>query len=273
MVIINYKRIARVDIMDILFLGTGGGRWTTITQKLKTGGIRIEDKKNFHIDPGPGAIVNLNEAKVSPLDTDAVFVTHSHPDHYNDAELLIEAMTKGMTKRRGFFAGSTSVLHGSDKLGPNISNYHKSQIKDMETMVPGKKIEMDGISVDVLPTKHSDSTAVGLKFHLEDGVLTYTSDTEYFEGMEDLYSGSRILIMNVIRPKNRRIPGHMCVDDVIKIVEKVKPELAIMQHFGAIMADVIDEEARRANNASGVTVIAAKDMMRIHINKDSISID
>ena len=45
--------------MKITFLGTGGGRFSAISQRRMTGGFRIDNLngKNYHVDPGPGALV------------------------------------------------------------------------------------------------------------------------------------------------------------------------------------------------------------------------
>ena len=82
--------------MKLTFLGSGGGRFATITQKRMTGGFRIDDidGMNIHVDPGPGALVRTYQFGLSPLKLNGVFVSHSHTDHYTDAEVLIEAMTR-----------------------------------------------------------------------------------------------------------------------------------------------------------------------------------
>ncbi len=253
--------------MDLIFLGTGGGRWTTITQKLKTGGFRLHGNEKIHVDPGPGALVNSYEYGISPLDTDAIFVTHCHPDHYNDAEILIEAMTRGMTSRRGMLAASESVIIGNDKVGPGISNYHKNFV-NYEILKPGGKIRLEEIEVLALPAKHSDPSTVGLSFLMDSKTITYTSDTEFFEELIDIYSGSDIIIFNVMRPGSDRIPWHLCADDVIKILKGIepKPELAILNHFGLKIISFQDEEAIRVSRETGVKTIAAKDGLRLRIN-------
>ena len=88
--------------LELIFLGTGGGRFTTITQKWRTAGIRIlSEEVNIHLDPGPGALIHSLNMGLNPQKIRAILVSHSHPDHYTDAEVLIEAMTQGTTKRRG----------------------------------------------------------------------------------------------------------------------------------------------------------------------------
>ncbi len=254
--------------MEIVFLGTGGGRWVTLLQKLRTGGFRLHGKTNIHVDPGPGAILDLKEAKINPFSTQACIVSHSHPDHYNDAELIVEAMTKAMTKQSGHFLGSLSAVQGSDGFRPVLSSYHTSKLREITALKAGEKAEIEEVEIEALPTKHSDPTAIGLKFHFREGTVAYTCDTEYFEGMESSYTGARVLIANVIRPENKRIRWHLCRDDLIKILKKVRPELAVMQHFGMTMLNRLDKEAQAVEKATGVKTIAAKDFMRIKVDND-----
>ena len=78
--------------VEVIFLGTGGGRFATITQKRKTGGIRIiSDTLNMHLDPGPGALIYSLNMGLNPQRIKEILVSHAHPDHYGNAEVLIEA--------------------------------------------------------------------------------------------------------------------------------------------------------------------------------------
>ncbi len=248
--------------MEIVFLGTGGGRWMTITQRLHTGGFRIHDTEKIHVDPGTGAVARASAKRINPLSTDAVLVSHCHPDHYTDAEVFIEAMTKGMTKRAGVVGASRSVLLGNHELGPAISKYHKSKLKSEYVLTPGDKFKIGDIGVEALPTRHSDPDCIGFKFFTDKGIISYTSDTEYFEGMTDFYRDSSLMIINVIRSKNERLKWHLCSDEVIKILNEVRPQTAIITHFGMKMIPVAGKEAERIERETGVSVIAARDGMR-----------
>ena len=74
--------------MKLTFLGSGGGRFSAISQRRMTGGFRIDNLggKNYHIDPGPGALVRTYQFGFDPRNLSGVIVTHSHTYHYNDAE-------------------------------------------------------------------------------------------------------------------------------------------------------------------------------------------
>src|SRR3972149_10420786 len=106
--------------LQLHFLGIGGGRFVMVTQQRRTAGIRlVHGSTQVHIDPGPGALVFSNWAGLSPQKLDAVVVTHCHPDHYGDAEVFIEAMSHGTTRKRGILAAPTSVLRGGGGGGPS----------------------------------------------------------------------------------------------------------------------------------------------------------
>ena len=96
--------------MEIVFIGTGGGRFNLIAQERGTGGFRINGGINIHVDPGPGALLRGNELGQDARNLDYVIVTHDHIDHVNDAALLLEAMSDYSRGRGGGLVSSKSVL-------------------------------------------------------------------------------------------------------------------------------------------------------------------
>ena len=253
--------------IDITLLGTGGGRFATITQKRRTAGIRIiSENLNVHLDPGPGALVySINEG-LNPQKLNAVFVSHCHPDHYTDAEVLIEAMTRGTTKKRGVLVASRSVLRGNEMgFNPVVSNYHTQMLKRVIIASPNKNFQIDNINVFVTEARHTDPDTVGFRFETSEfGSFAYTSDTEYFEGIGRYYEGTRLLILCVLRPAGKPWKGHMTTDDTIKIIEEAHPEQAVLTHFGMKMIfRGPSKEARLVEEKTGVPTVAAVDGMRI----------
>jgi len=249
----------------LTFIGTGGGRFATIFQKRSTGGIYIADRGILiHIDPGPGALVRMNAVGLDPTQTDVILISHCHPDHYNDAEILMEAMTLGGKHKRGVVIGSESVLNGSSEYGP-LSQYHQSLVKEVRTAQPNEEFLLkDWYRLRATPTKHSDKTAVGFNIYLNNGMLSYTGDTEYFDGLADAHEGARILLVNMTRPLNQRIPYHLATEDAAKLIEEIKPEFAVLTHLGMKAIPVASEMATWITEQSHVTTIAAKDGMRIY---------
>ncbi|MEM3783992.1 MAG: MBL fold metallo-hydrolase [Candidatus Bathyarchaeia archaeon] len=251
---------------EIVFLGTGGGRFATITQKRRTAGIRIiGEKLNLHLDPGPGALVYSISEGLDPQKLNAIFVSHSHPDHYTDAEVLIEAMTRGMTRKRGVLAASKSVLKGNSVCEPSISKYHQQIVEQTFEATPNTRFQVADVAVSATEAQHTDPDAIGFRFETKDhGDFAYTSDTQYFEGIGKYYQGVRLLMLCVMRPAGKPWEGHMTTEDAIKIVEEARPEMAVLTHLGMQMIfQGPAHEAKLIEGKTGTPTVAATDGMRI----------
>lgn len=257
--------------IKLTFLGTGGGRFATITQKRHTGGIRIiANKLNAHLDPGPGALIYSLNAGLDPQKISALLISHSHPDHYTDAEVLIEAMTHGTTKKRGFLIAPHGVLFGNNAVEASVSKYHQAMPSRTFEAKSGEIFDVDNTKVKVTEARHSDPDTVGYRFETNDfGDFAYTSDTEYFEGIGRPYQNLRLLVLCVLRPSGNPWKGHMTTEDAVKIVEEAKPEMAVLTHFGMQMIFKNPEnEARIIEEKTRVKTTAAKDDMRIRIAEE-----
>ena len=260
-----------LDGAQLIFLGTGGGRFVTVTQKRWTGGIRfIADNFHMQLDPGPGAIVRSVEEKLDPMKVKAVLVSHDHPDHYTDAEVFIEAMTRGMTKRGGYLIAAHSVLFGNEVCEASISKYHQSLLEAVMDAKPGQSFDLNGVKITATKAMHSDPDAVGFRFgFLGVGEVGYTSDTQYFDGLGGLYAGTRLLILCTMRPRGAPWKYHMSTEDAAKLISEAKPETAVLTHFGAKMIfSSPPAEAKFVEQQTGIRTIAATDGMQIKFGKE-----
>ena len=256
--------------IELIILGTGGGRFATITQKRRTGGIRIiSDTLNMHLDPGPGALIYSLNMGLNPQKVREVLVSHAHPDHYGNAEVLVEAMTRGMTRKRGVLAASHSVLLGSEMCGPSISQYHQGMPKRVIEAKPGVVFNVGDVKILTTEARHTDPDTVGFRLETRDvGDIAYTSDTEFFDGIGKFYEGVRLLILCVMRPSGEPWKGHMTTEDAIKMVEEIKPETTVITHFGMRMIfRGPAHEAKLIEHKTGVPTIAAVDGMRINVSE------
>ncbi len=241
------------------------------TQSRWTGGIRLyTDGFHAHLDPGPGALVRSVQAKLSPRRVRLVLITHAHPDHYTDAEVMIEAMTRGATKKRGTLIAPRGVLQGNEVCEAAISRYHQSLPAKVVQAEPGSSINVENV-VTVTATKalHSDPDTIGYKLKFDYGEIGYTSDTQYFEGLGRQYEGVRVLILCTLRPRGAPWKYHMSTDDAIKIVQEAKPELAILTHFGGkMLAASPFKEARIVELETGVKAVASTDGMLLKLGEE-----
>ncbi len=237
--------------MDITFLGTGGGRFVTLTQRRYTGGIWLDFGEKILLDPGPGSLIRALQFHKNPATLDAVFVSHQHLDHYSDVEVIIEAMTNGGKKQNGLLVIPKNTLE-------YVSDYHQ---KIIETKIPhaDERFKIKNLEVEALPTyEHADG--FGFKFFTKEGDVTYTSDTAYSDELIKHYKNSKILILNVIFPEHKEIGTHLNTRYALKIIQQVKPELAVITHFGMQMLNANPEnEAKWIEGQCGVKTIAVRD--------------
>lgn len=239
-------------------------------QTRSTGGMLIEhgNGKRLHVDPGPGALTQMKKIHYDLTKTDSLIVSHAHPDHYSDAESVIEGMTFGGWKKRGHLYGSRTVLDGVGDLGPCISKYHKNTVAGMTMFEPGMTLDVDGLKTNVCRSDHSDPTNVGFKFNTEHGIVSFVSDTSFSKDLAEQYVGTRVLLLPVTTPDDMRIPFHLCTEDAISFIDIVKPELAVFIHLGIVMIkrDPL-KQAAYAEEQTGVKTVSPYDLDVIDVGE------
>ncbi|MEA3191456.1 MAG: hypothetical protein QOD77_2038 [Thermoplasmata archaeon] len=257
---------------ELTFLGTGGGRFTTISQLRQTGGIYLRDRGlRANIDPGPGALVHMHRYGLDPTKTDAVLVSHGHPDHWTDAAILLEGITRGGLDRKGALVAPRSVLRGTrahdgSMVGPVITQFHRDMMAHVHEVKAGDTVQLEGM-YDVTATKqdHSDPDTVGFRMQLTNGMFSYIPDTRYFDGLADAHQGSRLVVCQMTRGGSERIPWHMCTDDVQTLAEQIRPRLLLLTHFGYKTLKEGDpgKWAQQVTDRTGVPTVAARDGLRV----------
>ncbi len=261
---------------ELTFLGTGGGRFTTIRQLRQTGGFYLQDQGfRANVDPGPGALVHMHRYGLDPTRTDTIFVTHGHPDHWTDAAILLEGITRGGLDKRGTLVAPRSVLRGTESvdgrgpLGPVLTRFHQDMMANTHEVAAGDEVMVGPYQVTATKQDHSDPDTVGFKWRLTHGQVSYIPDTQYFDGLADWHKGSRVVVCQQTRGGDDRIPWHMCTADVERLAEQIQPRLLLLTHFGFKTLREGDPGvwAERITDRTGVPTIAARDGM--HLNIDS----
>jgi phosphoribosyl 1,2-cyclic phosphodiesterase len=256
--------------MRIYFLGTGGGRVVVINQFRATGGWILEmDGQVLHVDPGPGALARAREYGFDLRKVTGVLVSHAHPDHYADAEMVVEAMTFGAKRKRGVIIGSSNVIMGGEKYHPVFSPYHLGAVERSVVLAPGKETAVGRIRIGASPTSHGEEEGIGFVFSGSSRV-GYTSDGEYFRGQEKYFEGCDVMVMNCLRPRAEKWPTHMNSEQAADLISGVRPRLAIIKHFGIKMLNAVPErEAAWIEKETGIRTVAARDGMMLEFDGSS----
>jgi phosphoribosyl 1,2-cyclic phosphodiesterase len=212
----------------------------------------------------------MHQFGIDPTKLDGLLISHCHPDHYNDAEILIEAMTLGGREKRGVVASSTSVLNGYEDYGPAISNYHRGLPEYCSSLEFDKDLYINKLFVKSAPAFHSDPSTISFKVFSRNGIISYIPDTAYDDMLVRAHSGSRVLIVSMTRPRNGRIPHHLCSEDVVELLRGIQPETTFLTHLGLriLKNNLAAKEAKWIEEQTGVRTVAAVDGMRVNMGKE-----
>jgi len=247
----------------VKFFGTGGARFVVSTQLRSTAGILVRYlSTNLYIDPGPGALVRIHTAKerFNLTHLDGIILTHKHLDHSNDVNVMIEAMTEGGFKKKGVLFCPQDAIDDD----PVVRKYVMKNLEEVQMLREGGTYSIKDVTFST-PVRHIHPVETyGIKFHLNK-TISFIADTRYFEQLPEFYH-SDCVVANVLRKKpideNDAI-AHLSIEDFVRIITRIRPEVAIMTHFGMAM---IREKpyivAEQLKEKTGIEVIAAYDGMK-----------
>jgi phosphoribosyl 1,2-cyclic phosphodiesterase len=227
-----------------------GGLWAVL------GGTRV------HIDPGPGALVQVHtrSLRLDPGRLDAVILTHKHLDHAGDVNAIVEAMTGGGHRPRGTILAPRDAYEDD----PVVFQYVRGYVASIGHLVEGGSHTLGRLRVETpLRLRHPVET-YGLRLVTPDLTVSLISCTAYFDELVGAFAGD-VLILNTLS-RVRRDDTHLCLDDSIRLISAIRPRLAILTHFGLTMVRARPWElADTASQSTGIRTIAARDRQRLDL--------
>jgi len=262
---------------EIIILGSGGGRHHIRTQHRATGGILYKfNGIQSHIDPGPGAIVRMNQYNEDPIKTELFIVTHAHVDHYNDLSAVIES-SREILHDRNYNYYNKGILITTSEVLKFVSEYHLNMLEKVLKFKAGDSFNYKDIEIIGTKTVHSPKNeGFGIKFNLKNYSIAFTGDTMVYDGFSEEFSGCNILILNLLRPNSIVCKRHLCTDEVIPYLNKIHPPLdgLIITHFGSYMdsprstKNYVPSQVKKLQEKTNIkNIVAAEDGLKIKIGE------
>lgn len=254
----------------IKFLGTAGARFVVYKQLRASGGIWCcLQGQNFIIDPGPGTVYRCHAAKpkLNPEQLDAVILTHRHLDHTTEANVVVEAMTRGTFSRRGvLFAPADAVCEQE----PVVFSFLRDSVERLEILREGDGYFLGNIEF-CTPVRHLHPVETyGLLFKLPYGKIGFIVDTAFFPELLESYRGIDLMVLNLMLfdpPPAARIQ-HLDLIGARRLIEGIKPKVTVITHFGmTLLKHKPHLVAGRLQEETGHKVIAARDGMTLEVEK------
>jgi len=189
--------------MRVTFLGTGSAMPTG--ERFQTGLLVESGDDRLLVDCGSGALHGLAATEVGWEGVDTVLLTHHHLDHCSDLLPLLKAR---------WLAGETELTvagpPGTEDLVEallDVHDYMQGRVDlTLEDVEPGS-FSLAGVEVEATETRHS-MYCLAYRFTGESGDVTYSGDTEAFEGLADFAEGSAVFAHDCSFPDGVDVSNH-----------------------------------------------------------------
>jgi ribonuclease BN (tRNA processing enzyme) len=278
----------------IVFLGTKGGPRVEMGRSNPANLIEINGTR-IVLDCGMGVSHQLAAAKLPLTSVQYILISHHHSDHNLEyGNLAYNAWASGLSMPIRSF--------GPKGLEQMTKTYWELNKFDVETRIAdegrpdprlllvakdieaeGEVLKTDDFTVTAFRTPHPPITDnFAYKFTTPDGVIVFSSDTEYNPKLAEFAKGADVLVHEalyapfvdklVARVKNGAMLGkhllasHTKAQDVGKIAAAAGVKLLVLSHLVPGDIDVTDDQWIGAvrENYSG-KVMVAKDLMELQL--------
>ncbi len=192
--------------MRVSFLGTGSAMPTG--ERFQTG-LLLEDPDGdaepLLVDCGSGALHGLASTTVGYEGITTVLLTHFHLDHVSDLMALLKAR---------WLAGETELEiigpEGTESLLEGLLGVHEYMQDRMALSIreigPGATT-IAGYDVTAVETVHS-LYCLAYRFESDDGIFTFSGDSEATDEIADLADGSAVLAHDCSFPDEVDVDNH-----------------------------------------------------------------
>ena len=278
----------------IVLLGTKGGPRVGLNVSNPANLVVVNDVP-FVIDCGMGVSHRLVAAGVPIPSVKYVFITHHHSDHNLEyGNLAYNAWVTGLSTPIHSFGPK-----GIEAMTKTFFELNRFDIEtriedegrpDLRKLLIAKDITEDGVvlqtadvKVTAFRTPHPPITDnFAYKFETPDGVIVFSSDTNYNPKLAEFAEGADVLVHEalylpwvdrlVARVKNgatlkkHLLESHTAAEDVGRIAEAANVKLLVMSHLVPGELDVTDEDWRsEASKTFKGRIIVARDLMELKL--------
>lgn len=253
----------------IRFLGTAGTRFIMLSQRRASGGIWFSyGNCKGVIDPGPGSLVQICNAKPAllPTDIDTLILTHRHIDHSCDLNVLAE----GMTLRSRAKTGQVLLTEDSiDTCDPVLMKYLQEKVERTHRHGDGKITSLsEDVSVESVVHAHHGVQCYGIIFRCK-GLPTWgiISDSAALPHFPQRYRECDMLVVNATLHLPWSRLDHMSVPDVASLLQVLHPHTAVLTHMGHFLLETGPEKIASSLATPRTNVVAANDGMTIDLTR------
>jgi len=186
--------------MQITFLGTGSAMPTG--KRFQTGIVVQEDDRTLLVDCGSGVLHRLEQSGIGYESVSTVLLTHHHLDHVADLLPLFKARWLAGEEHLEVVGPQGTKSLVDDLL--SVHDYMEGRLDLQIREVVADDFSVAGFDVSAYETRHS-LPCLAYRF---DDRLTFSGDSEAFDGLANFADGSAILAHDCSFPDDVDVSNH-----------------------------------------------------------------
>ncbi|HIJ83859.1 MAG: beta-lactamase domain protein [Magnetococcales bacterium] len=245
--------------MKCIVLGSGTGIPSPSRNSagyfLEAGGL------NLLVDCGPGTMRRLVRARKGIANLDAVFITHTHPDHVSDLTPIIHALRVGGGGRRKKLTvyGPSGFKDYFDRIV--LTQVRLPELFALEALEVEERMTLGSLTVQTFPTVHVEHlNSVGYRFEENGRSVVFSGDCDYSQGLIDGAHRADVLILDCCTLDSDKMEGHLSAGLAGLVAAKAEVKHLIPTHFYPIPAADSEREQECRIQFSG-KITLAEDLM------------
>jgi ribonuclease BN (tRNA processing enzyme) len=248
--------------MKLTILGSG-----TCVPSLKrnaSGYFLEQDGYSILVDCGSGTLLQLEKVGKQYKDIDAVFITHSHPDHFADLLPLMHALlaTPGFRREKSLalFASGNFLAYFDRAVISLLKGLRELPLTLAEAQ---DSFDCGPFRVFSAGTLHS-ADSLAFRFEDTERSVVFTGDADYDQGIITLSKDADVLIADCSFPEALKAKGHLSSRECGLVAQKAGVKKLVLSHLYPAGSPDIDRvyETRKVFDGE---IVLAEDLMEIQI--------
>ena len=225
---------------------------------LEAGGCRVI------VDCGSGTLLQLEKAGKSYRDIDAVFITHTHPDHFADLLPLIHALLVGQEMKRGkdlsLFCPKEFLDYYEKAIAPVL---WMSEGFSVITKEATAEINFGPFHILSAKTVHS-SDSISYRFECGGKSVVFTGDADYDQRLIAHAQKADLLIADCSFPDSMKAKGHLSAKECGMVAREAEVKKLVLSHLYPAGSPDSERVKESGENFNG-DILLAEDLMEIVI--------
>lgn len=192
------------------------------------------------MDAGSRAVTEL-EKEISPLDLDAVIISHYHPDHVADLGVLRHYF---QLYPKHLWEPKVLPIYGHDEDSYEFAKLTMAGVSRGQAYDVAGTQQIGPFDISFIKTVHPVPCYAFRILERETGqVLVFTGDTGYFDGLADFAKEANLFLADVyLYEGNENHPAHLTSKEAGQIAQEAAVKKLVLTHVPPLPPQGIDSD-------------------------------